>query len=587
MPEYDPKVLRYSPETQLTVNNLPGHSKMRRQRDSVGQSLVNAVFGVHIDLLHKDMDQAFHDHFLELANLDQPDIVWSTPLAPNTEFGLPVMSKNLLRNSSFEIWTNQLRLPDWWYIAAYTPMAEAVCYPGATVLPDGVIGDRCLQLRCDPNTKIGVSQSVPDRGAHSLRFATNDPIQRNVVAPFKAGQQLVASMYYKVDQHDMVSGVDTDLTLVVSAYDVDGGMDNYSYAVGVAQTDGWQRASTAFTLQKNYTRIEVGARFYTDAYDYELDTPPAPVVDAFQLEFAKRATKWTPFLNDKPFHQDKVHVHPSPAVVSEFGVRAQHVPTKRDFWNAVPTRVVLDDTKNLTAAAEPGITGYSYEVDSNKEQWRIEWVFKTHDGVKYICKVGTSPQDIYGWYRLALPTYNGNFGIGTKTDAANGSLHYNYDTITAAMTYFQGKLWVVGSAYTCADVRVWATIPGDPPIASLSETMCLFVVDPATWWPEPNYLEVLAVLELPGWPHDDVGPIQLPHDATRVEFKRGDQQHIFISSDASFYADTKEHRYRLHYDYFTVDQDIRTAYFRENYETVAVQPMVDPQANTLEVRRRP
>jgi hypothetical protein len=583
MPEYDPIVLRYSPETQLTVNNLPGHSKIRRQRDSVGQSLVNAVFGVHADALSKDVDRVFHDHFLELASLDQPDIVWSTPIAPNTEFGLPVMSKNLLRNSSFEIYTNQLRLPDWWYVKTYIPNSEWLCYPYALVAQNGFIGDNCIALHCNPFTKIGISQLVPDRGANSLRFARTDPIQKDVVTPFKAGQELVASMYYWVGQHDMTSGVDTDMTLVVLAYDVDGNVDDLSHVVGVVETDGWQRASKAFTLQKNYTHIEVGVVFNTGYYDDYFDLPPVPHVDNFQLEFAKRATKWVPFLNDKPFYQDKVHVYPASPVVSEFMTRAQHVPTKRDFWHAVPTRITLEGRTSLEAAAVSGVTGYTYEVDNNKDQWRIEWVLKTHGGIQYICKVGVSPQDIYGWYQLALPTYNGNFGIGTKDDPDNYSLHYNYDTTIAAMTYFQGKIWAVGPAYHYVDVRIWKD-EGEE--YDIKETMCLFVIDPTTWHPEPNHLEVLAVLALPSWPHDDGSWPITAHNATRVEFRRGDQQHIFISSDDPGSGARKVYRYRLHYDYFTVEQDTRMAYFRENYEVVAVQPMVDPQANVAEVRRR-
>lgn len=541
MTEYNPSVLKYRPDTQKAVNNLPYHSKIRRGRDSIGHILINYLFGNAAYDIRRQLTETQDDGYIMLANKDQPDIIWTAQLRPDLEFPAPTRNKNLLHNSSFEIWTNELRIPDWWQFQ--------VAGGGLVLVGDsGVIGSRCLDLHLPPRADVTVWQTLPDDSAPALYSSRLDPLLSKSSQPFKLGQKIALSMYYRIDE---VVSVNATATLTLRCYRKDsagGAFDDFSLNIPFSVTSGWTRVEILQTASVPYSYVEV--RFHA------VNTDPTATeeifVDALQLEFNDTVTRWEPYIYDKPFYCDKLNLYGAARAVSEYGVRVQWVPNTSSFWHNVPTRLDLVGARELSSAPSAGRAGFEYEVDFWGDQWTTEWEIGIHDGVEYIYKKGVEEEaeDSYGRYLLALSLYNGVLATDTGTG-------YSHLVHMQALTYFQQKLWVVGTAGDYHDIGTPVT--------------CLFVADPATPWPEPEYLEAMSVLKLTGWPGGD--PV-------RVEFQVDDQQHIYI------YTNTHCYCYRLYYDYFLLDAEARKAHFREEYDRVCVMPVEKREKAVANILRR-
>lgn len=520
MPEYLPRVNRYSAETQKTCNNLPFHSKIRRERSSVGQSLINATFGAHAGDVRKSVNMFMRDHFVTLASLDQPDIYYSTELDPHIQLARPESTVNLLHNSSFEIWTNELRLPDWWF-ASHDDLVD--------VASDGIIGDRCISFNLTAGSSADIWQVVPTRLGNypsSAFFSEETPLFEQAEWPLKQGIEMVFSVWYMVPDHD--GSVDITLRLDVECHSRTGALTTYSTALSENTAGVWRRGYVAVTLPYDCDLIWVNA----EGINGTISDFPVPIyIDACQFEFGTLPTLWEPHINDRPFHLDTLNIHDPAPVVSEHGHRAQFVETIEDFWFALPTRLELICTE-VPETVDPGRAGYTYEVDFWKKTWTTEWVIDDNDIVKR--GIPEQAADQYGRYLLAPTTH-----YGTYEDALFGM------PVLHALTYFRDKLWIVATLFN------WTGTPD----------MYLFVANPDTPWPEPEYLEVPLVLRLRDWPGGT--PV-------RVEFKYEDQQHIYITTA------TDEYCYRLYYDYFMINELKKRAFFRENLGTVSILPTAEP-----------
>lgn len=524
MTEYSKQVLTYSVETQRAVNNLPYHHKIRRERASVGQCLLNALLGTHTRDIRSQLNETLRDKYLSMASLDQPDTHWTANLGSGFDMATPEDTINLLKNSSFEVWTNQLRLPDWW---------EYVGVRFIDVSEEGIIGERCIEVEHPGGAaEVSITQQVPqitDTQAYQQEASKLISLGEN---PFKGGIKLVASLWYKTEY---AGTTPTDFDLVLSYLDRNNNLGEVTQRLVLDTGDRWRRAEVSLVLPVDCAFVYVSGVFsgFSEA--------TTVLVDAFQLEIGETATKWQPYALERPFYQDVMGFNDPASAVSEYGVRGQYVESVEDFWYNYPTRTELVST-DTPENTDPGRAGFVYEIDFWKDTWTLEWII---DG-NFIRKMGIpeEAQDQYGRYVLAPYTFDGYF----EDDVWDFTYH--------ALTYFQQKLWAVATAVD------WKG----------RTRICLCVVDPLTPWPEPSYLETPTVLALADWPGGT--PV-------RLEFKQEDQQHIYITTAHDEYC------YRLYHDYFMLNAQKRQVYFRENYGTVSVVPVARLQRReALTVERR-
>ena len=558
---HTPEVLRYSPETQRVVNHLPYHHKIRRERSSVGQAYINNIIGTTLQHLKEQIYEAADDAYLFLANKDQTDIIWTVDLPAGVDYPFPEKIKNMLRNSSFEIWTNELRVPDWWHRSITQP--DPTTYlTDITVSETGLIGNRCLKYSMEAGGSAYIYQVVPNESA-TPEIYLKDLDPELAKYPFTVGDRVTLSAYIKFGTTGLS---DTDASVILSLEgQLTDGVSNVAphtatVPISTCSDGSWHRIELSFIVSNPYESADV--RLQVDALG---SMPVIMYADALQLERSPVCTEWQPHIYDRPFYFDRLNLFGVAPAVSEFGTRSQHVALMDDFWRTVPTRISLSESRSLSTPAEAGRAGFSYEIDFWKDEWNIEWVIDDYDGTDYIYKKGVPEEaaDKYGRDLLAPPNAEGFLITGYMSGLFDCRVDMH------ALTYFQDRLWIIGEGVTDQDEYVSHLQGGDP-----DKTMCLFITDPTTTWPEPEHLEVLTVMQLPDWPAG-VTPV-------RVDFRLEDADHIYIAGDNDV-----DYCYRLYRDYFVLDALEGRAYFRENYDSVCVQPMFAPQKTIRQTVRRP
>jgi len=81
----------YSFYTQLIANRMAQHSKMRRLKSSVGQELINSM-AVNFEDISNTMDLSIRNLFLDIANLDTPDVIYYSLLESSWKLQHPIFN---------------------------------------------------------------------------------------------------------------------------------------------------------------------------------------------------------------------------------------------------------------------------------------------------------------------------------------------------------------------------------------------------------------------------------------------------------------------------------------------------------------
>lgn len=374
----------YSYTTQRIANNLPYHLAIRTQKTSNGQELLN-VFGVQAELVDRQIRGLVDSRFLSTVPLNHPGTLLRADLPQNLVDADTDRTTNLVRNSSFEINTNELRLPDFW--RADNAIAQ--------VEQDGVIGSKSLRI-------------LPDGGTawvyQDLELTTNP------------GEALTYSCWYKTSQ----TGAPTASTFAMVVRVLDGsGTWHESATVLNASVSDWTRVIGTFTVPANSVEMQVGFRQSTTF------TNPL-YVDCLQLQQGSNATPWEPYLWDAPMWFAPTVLRPP--IFVEGGNRQLMTVDEVNFWHVPPTRASYVGSRSLSRPSSPATAGYTREIDADGMTFRAEW---QPNGTK-VRKIGDAAQaaDVYGDFDLALPSYRGEL-----LDVAI--------TEVEAITQFNYALWIV------------------------------------------------------------------------------------------------------------------------------------------------
>jgi hypothetical protein len=310
-----------------------------------------------------------------------------------------------------------------------------------------------------------------------------------------------------------------------------------------ADTLGYPRR---LVLKGVFTQDVVSWRFRIIA----TNSGPFPVasllVDAAMAAPGDTAKEWKPHIQDSYPYMLMDGLAP---VVVEHPFRAQMVTRQTDFWlKAIPTRIgslqLLSSSGTVDPTPTPGTDGFAVyaeagrfvEVDFWKKEWPGTWQLGYQSASPRIRGLTYDAGDVLGPFNIAFRNYRNWFDDG-------------HVWTPEGMTYFHGYLLVVLQKQNY-----------------LGQTKrYLAIVDARRPRPFPTYMEAWALLELPG--------ISLGTRLSRVAIRWSDQQHLYVGDGQSEWV------YRLHYDYFILDEDAKIVYLREDYGTVVPQLIVKQQQN--------
>lgn len=343
-------------------------------------------------------------------------------------------------------------------------------------------------------------------------------VEQNQYLNFPTGTHLCGSCFYRILPWAYSGGdIPSEHAIILTIQYKDGTTSTARQKLSAHTYGQWERAYASITPTKHVDKVT----FRVQSQQATGFTITQNVqVDGCMLELSTRPSQWEPHRNDSPQY---VNTETPPPIDFEAEYPLHYVDTLNDFWfNAVPTRTGVTDIRANTITQNNDV-GYVRLVDYFDANWDAEFDFSSNS----IRKIGiTCPGEVYGTYDLAFFNYRGFYDTNVR-----------YTIV--ALAWLQDRLWVVANAVGLPD---GVTKP------------ILCVVDPNVPSPEPDYLEVMGAVELPG----------IPSTIDRAEFRYDDQQHIYLGNS------TNEYRVRLYYDYFMFDTESYWAYFREQYDQLVL-----------------
>lgn len=523
MAEHEPRYGHYATETQRVANELPTWTKARRERDSNLQQFINPMCR-QLDELNDEMEGAMRDRFIELARADSIDQIRQVQLPAEVQLESPVTIRNRILNSSFELITSHHRIPDYWRLES-----GSVAY---IRLDDGIFGAQSMELWASPGDQTIIYQEVDE--------------------PIRANTTWCWYIWYRTTVAGFTPAAD-ELGLQI---------------VGTLRDGSTHTLSTAFLSD---TGGEPARAVILDSFPYDVvswtmrvivhNTPTSPhggptnpvVIDGAMAKEGNEVPNWEPHtFENYPYIDYYDRLTP---IAIESPRRIQFVERRKDFWTkAIPTRVNGMPTlmssggtyDPVPTADENGFTlhaeaGSFTEVDYWKDEWPGVWQLGYQNGTPCIRGLGTKAPDIFGPFGLAFRNWRNWFE--------------DYDRwIPEAMTAFHGYLWVV--------------------LRRLSDfgsiERYLAIVDPKVRRPFPDYMEVTAMLKLPGIPTTTM--------ISRASIRYSDQQFLYVGNGES------EWSYELCYDYFMLDLERKIIHLREDDEDIVPLFMVDRRDPTLSLR---
>lgn len=385
-----PTELYYADVTQRISNHLPEHSKIRKLKHSVGQTLINAVYGQPLEELESVLETDLRASFAVTYPLDDLDLLSKAEIPEWVDISQASARVNHVPNSSFEIRSNGARLPDGWR------------KQGTVTVVDGLEGRNAVRLSMVPYGRSAIFQEIP------LRIL--------------AREKWTASVWYKIPANGLTAPA-SDFSLRVRVFHIDGTVSQLDEILDATTDGAWRRASLSFSFSKESTTIsievlavDVPASFSFSSYTLD--------VDCFQLERGELATPWRPDVLDAlPYAPVEI---PLPLFLGG-EAHAHYVDNLEDFYSrSIPTRAEYlgDEEGSYEAVTSAGVVEIS---DYFKKTWRF--TFQVQDGA--IQKIGEDvPGDYFPPYDIAARRHDGYL------ERLSGAL-------VEAITFFAGYLWAV------------------------------------------------------------------------------------------------------------------------------------------------
>lgn len=426
----------YSDETQKVANLLPEWMEIRRVKQSNGQALLNAMYGQGISEVRKGTEEGMRRKFLSMIGSDYPDVVKRVTLPGNSDLAPPPGISNLCRNSYFQLWSYQHRMPNYWQVSAVSSVTVEVS-------STSLLGHNAMHLSLGSST-------------------TTATLFQDLYISLKASEKWTASVFYNITSNALTAPA-SDFGIQVIGYHLDG-TTTTKQAVFAATTEGqWTRLALSDSFSKPVSKVRLQVHIKDDggfAFSGE-----DIYLDCFQFERGSQVSDWIAREDDKLPNTDR---SVGSLVFVGGSDSATQVDSEADFWyNVTPTRCSLLATLSETKAAVTSGGRYSntdffgktyfYEYFVNGAQLRYRDIDHTDDYVN----------DFY----LAFRDHDGFYKIQST------------DVTVESLTEFGDFLWICG---------VFPDFRGN-------DKRILMCVRPRFAWPAatPAYLEVISAVVLP------------------------------------------------------------------------------------------
>lgn len=293
----DPRTYWNSEYAQELVNQLPYHSKIRRDASSTGWNLVDQLAGTHMEDLQVILERSLRDSFLTTLSLDTANRYWYKQLDGTWLMNAPSNSRNLLLNSSFDIQSDHSWFADEW----------------------------------DWNTEGSVTRIDGHNSGTALRLTPDgdDPtVAQYVEEFFTAGDTVSLSFFYKSSAN---SG-----RVWMDLHHADETTSTVEYTIQDSSSR-WVKERISTTATKRVMAITVYARAFNSVVDY----------DSFMLQRDDQDRTWVPNLEDNYRwitlnNRTPVFIY-RPRFIQYTGEVGEPLG-EYQWWYANPTRTALDST---------------------------------------------------------------------------------------------------------------------------------------------------------------------------------------------------------------------------------------------------
>lgn len=375
----DPREYWNADTTSVIANNLPDHSVIRRDHRSLGYQFLDQAAGVPLQVLSDELKRQIQDMFLGTASKDAADHAWTTQLRGDWNLESPDNEVNMVRNSSFEVVSDESWFADEWDWNG----------SGLLDVATGVASNKALRL-----TMGVVSPQIAQRIERFLQPGSSVLLSGWVKIPVGAVGRLRVEFVH-------VDDTSTFLTITLD----DG-------------ADEWVRyfATTAVLKQTAYMIIRGDVSM--GAIDF----------DNLQLERGTVLSPWRPHIFDSLRAITTDDTPPVAVMQPQFVQFAgfQELPQSQfDWWFGYPTRLELYDTE---ASAGPDVSEFNlYDTftDFIGEQWPVALRKSGND----IQRFSPTANDIFANFSLRFWTLDGQFVEDTYT--------------LEALTVFRDRVWAV------------------------------------------------------------------------------------------------------------------------------------------------
>ena len=390
MATYEKNNFYLSDFSQVLANKLPEWSKIRKQRQSVGQHLLNSMWGLGLEKAVEKEDLFIRENILVLADKDVPDVVTKLTIPETVSINKNPQFKNYLKNSYFEIFTVPHKTPDYWVVTGKAEESST-----------SLIGHRSLKLTVDDLSTTTIYQDIDVQG------------HMNDTWTF--------SLFYRIPSNTLTAP-NSNFGITITSYRTDGFTETSYKSFSATTDDVWKRIEVNHTLLQNSSKIRVSVSI-TDTSSFDFQNYYC-LIDCLQLEIGTKATSWQARIDDKPNYLDTEEISPV------FIDKAFYVEDSIQFWKeSLPTRAsyIGSNSNTSTAVTTAGVfdvtdvfgvtTRFTFEIYNNSLRKRAV----------------DNTSDVLREFELAFYRYDGKYEDG-------------HTYTLEAITYFADKLWVILTA---------------------------------------------------------------------------------------------------------------------------------------------
>jgi hypothetical protein len=432
----------YADVTQKIANGFPDWHVARRQRDSLAAKILNATTGNFVSQFREvEFPNFVSQRHISLAN-------------PNSNYGAFTVDvsraqiydkvENYLRNSNFSLWSNLVRLPDYWRMK--TDDWE----------------DRCLLVYGDDDYNYigGICMILQASNTDDYYPWGTVEFYQDYEVPEDDGEFSWSAFVHHRSRN--LEDYNSSFYKFFIRFYFDDNSTEYAFSY-LPNSPDWRKTKVSLKTSSNrkIVKIRVGVSFIplADTADF------AAYVDNFMLYKGTDTTSW----NSNPLDKRNFIAHPQ----SNIRALSTYRNTEKSFtltevFAGEANKSLMPSSVNARTSTYEPIPPLPDVIDSPVSLPNAYW----HDGKEYLQSAIVSTAAVathYGWplwtvgrivkfnpldYTEIFGTYYPSFPIVDPLDESEeGKYTYTSSVTFTCMKPFKGKLWAFGQYVGGYDLR--------------------------------------------------------------------------------------------------------------------------------------